>query len=314
MDLKLQQLKHFVLVVEEGGFRAASNRANRSQAALSTSIKELERILGQALFEPGNKSTLTAFGEICLPQVIKFLEVYNVFNSDIKAYASGQQGRLRIASVPSVAAKLLPSVLGAFCEKYPNVEVSLIDDNAAGVEARLRSGDVDLAFGNCSSLDENNIEFHALLSDPVGVVCLKDNALAEQVEGVHWKSLLKQPFIRNGTCKLLEPTPAHVIAEKALYSVENITSLFSVLELGIGITTLPKLAFPTNETRLVWLPLLEPLLERQIGIFRLADRSPSPQAHAFYELSLQYLNYANNVNEDIHPVDSISEIRQSTKS
>ncbi len=43
MSIKLQQLKHFVLVVEEGGFRAASHRANRSQAALSTSIKELEK-------------------------------------------------------------------------------------------------------------------------------------------------------------------------------------------------------------------------------------------------------------------------------
>ena len=70
--------------MEEGGFRAASHRANRSQAALSTSIKELERILGQALFEPGNKSTLTAFGKICLPQVIQFLNVYHVFNSDIR--------------------------------------------------------------------------------------------------------------------------------------------------------------------------------------------------------------------------------------
>ncbi len=43
MSIKLQQLKHFVMVVEEGGFRAASHRANRSQAALSTSIKELEK-------------------------------------------------------------------------------------------------------------------------------------------------------------------------------------------------------------------------------------------------------------------------------
>lgn len=43
MSIKLQQLMHFVMVVEEGGFRAASHRANRSQAALSTSIKELEK-------------------------------------------------------------------------------------------------------------------------------------------------------------------------------------------------------------------------------------------------------------------------------
>ena len=291
MSIKLQQLKHFVLVVEEGGFRAASHRANRSQAALSTSIKELEKILGQPLFETGNKSTLTPFGEICLPKIIQFLNVYKALDNDLRAAAAGQQGRVRIASVPSVAAKLIPSFLGAFCEQYPNVEVSLIDDNAAGVEARLLSGEVDVALGNSSHLEEESIDFTPLLSDPIGVVCLKDNPIASQKEGIEWQTLLKQPFIRNGTCTLLDPTPARMLSDQALYSVENITSLFSVLELGIGVTTLPKLAFPTNETRLVWIPLIDPPLQRQIGIFRLADRTISPQAQAFHDLCIQYLSY-----------------------
>ncbi|MEF1229540.1 LysR substrate-binding domain-containing protein, partial [Vibrio fortis] len=196
---------------------------------------------------------------------------------------------VRIASVPSVAAKLIPSVLGAFCEQYPNVEVSLIDDNAAGVEARLLSGEVDVALGNSSSLDEDTIDFTPLISDPIGVVCLKDNPIASQPEGIEWQTLLQQPFIRNGTCTLLDPTPARTLSEQALYSVENITSLFSVLELGIGVTTLPKLAFPTNETRLIWIPLIDPPLKRQIGIFRLSDRTISPQAQAFHDLCVQYL-------------------------
>ncbi|HDM8070548.1 LysR substrate-binding domain-containing protein [Vibrio harveyi] len=294
MSIKLQQLKHFVMVVEEGGFRAASHRANRSQAALSTSIKELEKILGQSLFESGNKSKLTPFGEICLPKIIQFLNIYNALDNDLKAAAAGQQGRVRIASVPSVAAKLIPSVLGAFCEQYPNVEVSLIDDNAAGVEARLLSGEVDLALGNPSHLDEGGIEFTPLISDPIGVVCLKDNPIAQYPEGIEWQTLLEQPFIRNGTCTLLDPTPARALSEQALYSVENITSLFSVLELGIGVTTLPKLAFPTNETRLVWIPLIDPPLKRQVGIFTLTDRTISPQAKAFHGLCIQYLNYQGN--------------------
>jgi DNA-binding transcriptional LysR family regulator len=293
MSIKLQQLRHFVMVVEEGGFRAASNRANRSQAALSTSIKELENNLGQAMFESGNKSKLTPFGEICLPKVIQFLNVFSALDNDLRAAAAGQQGRVRIASVPSVAAKLIPSVLGAFCEQFPNVEVSLIDDNAAGVEARLLSGEVDLALGNSSHLEDGAIEFTPLISDPIGVVCLGDNPIASQTEGIEWQTLLQQPFIRNGTCKLLDPTPARALSEQALYSVENITSLFSVLELGIGITTLPKLAFPTNETRLVWLPLIDPPLQRQIGIFRLTERTISPQAQAFHDLCVTYLNYDN---------------------
>jgi len=122
-------------------------------------------------------------------------------------------------------------------------------------------------------------------------VCLRDNPIAAHPEGIKWQALLKQPFIRNGTCTLLDPTPARVLSQKALYSIENITSLFSVLELGIGITTLPKLAFPTNETRLIWIPLTDPPLKRQIGIFKLADRTISPQAQSFLDLCIQYLNY-----------------------
>jgi DNA-binding transcriptional LysR family regulator len=293
MNIKLQQLNHFVMVVEEGGFRAASNRANRSQAALSTPIKELEKILGQPLFESGNKLTLTPFGQICLPKIMQFLNAYSALDNDLRAAAAGQQGRVRIASVPSVAAKLIPSVLAAFCEKYPKVEVSLIDDNAAGVEARLLAGEVDLALGNSSNIEDDTLDFTPLLTDPIGVVCLRDNPIAAHPEGIKWQALLKQPFIRNGTCTLLDPTPARVLSQKALYSIENITSLFSVLELGIGITTLPKLAFPTNETRLVWIPLTDPPIKRQIGIFKLADRTISPQAQSFLDLCIQYLNYTD---------------------
>ncbi|MGR5141127.1 LysR substrate-binding domain-containing protein [Photobacterium sp. DNB23_23_1] len=291
MGIKLQQMIHFVMVVEEGGFRAAAKRANRSQAALSSSVKELERTLGQTLFETGHKAQLTPFGKISYPKITQFLNIYNDLDNDLKAIASGQQGKVRIACVPSVAAKLIPSVLATFCERYPKVEVSLIDDNAAGVEARLLAGEVDLALGNCSHFDDKAISFTPLLSDPLGVVCLQDNPLAKSEEGISWETLLKQPFIRNGTCTLLEPTPARVLSEKALYSVENITSLFSVLELGIGITTLPKLAFPTNETKLVWRPLIDPPLKRNIGIFRLSDRTISPQANAFYSLCIEYLMY-----------------------
>lgn len=109
--MKLQQLRHFLFVVEEGGFRAAADRANRSQAALSASIKELEKTLGQRLFEVGNKAILTPFGETCLPKMEQFLTVYRALEDDLKASASGDKGKIRMASVPSLVTKLLPSVL-----------------------------------------------------------------------------------------------------------------------------------------------------------------------------------------------------------
>lgn len=295
--MKLQQLRHFLFVVEEGGFRAAAYRANRTQAAISASIKELERTLDQRLFEVGNKAILTPFGESCVPKIQQFLSVYQGLEDDLQAIASGDKGKIRIASVPSLVTKLLPSVLAAYSKKYPDIEIVLIDDNAVGVANRLLTGEVDLALGNCTSIDQADIDFTPLISDPIGVVCLKTNALNDlqtssadtQTQGLTWQQLSAQPFIYNGTCRLLENTPAEVLNRKARYTVENITSLFSLLRHDLGITTLPKLAFPANEPELVWINLLDPSLNRQIGIFKLAGKSISPPAHAFYELCLAYV-------------------------
>lgn len=295
--MKLQQLRHFLFVVEEGGFRAAADRANRSQAALSASIKELEKILGQRLFEGGNKATLTPFGETCLPKIEQFMTVYQALEEDLKGAAAGDKGKIRIASVPSLVTKLLPSVLVEYSKKYPDIEIVLIDDNSVGVANRLLAGEIDLALGNCTSIDQADIDFTLLISDPIGVVCLKSNSLNQPVKpsknqrkkGLKWQQLVTQPFIYNGTCRLLENTPAEVLNRNARYTVENITSLFSLLRNDLGITTLPKLAFPSNEPELVWLDLLEPALDRQIGIFKLANKTVSPPAQAFYELCIEYV-------------------------
>ncbi|WP_201608031.1 LysR family transcriptional regulator [Psychrobacter okhotskensis] len=295
--MKLQQLRHFLFVVEEGGFRAAADRANRSQAALSASIKELEKILGQRLFEGGNKATLTPFGETCLPKIEQFITVYQALEEDLKGAAAGDKGKIRIASVPSLVTKLLPSVLVEYSKKYPDIEIVLIDDNSVGVANRLLAGEIDLALGNCTSIDQADIDFTLLISDPIGVVCLKSHSLNQpekpprnqRKKGLKWQQLVTQPFIYNGTCRLLENTPAEVLNRNARYTVENITSLFSLLRNDLGITTLPKLAFPSNEPELVWLDLLEPALDRQIGIFKLANKTVSPPAQAFYELCIEYV-------------------------
>ena len=290
--MKLQQLRHFLYVVEEGGFRAAANRANRSQAAISASIKELEKTLNQRLFEVGNKAVLTPFGESCVPKIQQFLSVYQGLEDDLQAIASGEKGKIRIASVPSLVTKLLPSVLVAYSKKHPDIEIVLIDDNAVGVANRLLTGEVDLALGNCTSIDEKEIDFTLLLADPIGVVCLKNNDLNSKLnpsQGLKWQQLMTHPFIYNGTCRLLENTPAEALNRKARYTVENITSLFSLLRNDLGITTLPKLAFPANEPELKWIELIEPSLNRKIGIFKLANKSISPPAQAFYELCVTYV-------------------------
>ena len=294
MNIKLQQLRHFLYVVEEGGFRSAAARANRSQATLSSSIKALESELGKALFEKGNSSQLTAFGLDCLPKVEQFMLVYERLESDLKTSASGYAGKVRIATVPSLATKLLPNVLAAYSNSYPDVEINIVDDNSVGVCNRLLAGEVDIALGNLNPLNQDDFLFSNLMSDPVGIVCTKNHRLAQFKNGVVWQELQSESFIYNGTCHLLNHTPAYEIILNPRYEVANITSLFSLLRNELGVTTLPKLAFPEYDTSLVWIPLLDPAVKRQIGIFSVVGRTLSPQAQVFTELCESYVHALNS--------------------
>ncbi|SUD90729.1 LysR family transcriptional regulator [Psychrobacter phenylpyruvicus] len=289
MNIKLQQLRHLLYVVEEGGFRAAASQANRSQATLSSSIKALENELGRNLFEPGNNSTLTPFGEECVPKIKSFMQLYHRLETDLQSTALGKYGKIRIATVPSIATKLLPDVLAEFSQRYPDVEISLVDDNSVGVCNRLLTGEVDIALGNLDTTHQEEVVFSFLLADPIGVVCTKNHRLAQFTQGVVWQELLDEPFIYNGTCHLLNHTPAYEINIKPRYEVGNITSLFSLLRNGLGVTTLPKLAFPEYDNHLIWIPLIDPDIKRQIGMFSIANRTLSPQVQVFSELCSSYI-------------------------
>ncbi|MDO7642690.1 MAG: LysR family transcriptional regulator, partial [Reinekea forsetii] len=71
-ELKIAQLRHFVWVAELKGFHVAAEKAHRTQPAISLSIRDLEKKLGEGLFEKRNaktaKTELTPFGSHFLPK------------------------------------------------------------------------------------------------------------------------------------------------------------------------------------------------------------------------------------------------------
>jgi DNA-binding transcriptional LysR family regulator len=59
---------------------------------------------------------------------------------------------------------------------------------------------------------------------------------------------------------------------------------------GVGITTLPRLAVPTDRKDVVFLALKYKDLNRTIGIITPTDRSLSPAASAFVETVVKRFN------------------------
>lgn len=287
LDLKIQQLRYVITVVEEGSFHGASRRLHRTQPTLSMAVRELENKLGQDLLERGSKVRLTPFGDYCLPRFRDLVNQHDRMARDVAQYADGREGRIHIATVPSVASRIMPSLLARFIIRFPDLDISLHDENSRHVCRLVAQGEVDLGI---TSLWQNNEDLHYshLFEDKIGVVCRKDHTLAQDTT-VGWERLREEKLIENGTSRLLMNTVAAELVENSAFYISNMISLLAMLEAGAGITTLPRLAFPEQSTSLCFIPLHNPNVVRRIGLVKAVGRTLSPAAQAMETFILEQI-------------------------
>lgn len=287
-ELTLSQLRHFLLVADLKGYRAAAEQAHRTQPALTLSIQELERRLGQPLFEQGRKVALTALGERCLPLARELVAHHDRIGREMASLAEHRAGSVRLAAVPSVAGRLLPPLLAAFAAEHPAVRLELTDTNANAVQALVARREVDFAITSVWDKPAE-LAFEPLLEDDIGVVCPSDHPLALRDTPLRWADLAGERIIHNGTTRLLLGTPAEAVIGDQRLAVSNMISLIAMIEAGLGITTLPRLAGPTENERLVFVAVGEPRIRRTIGLLQPAGRTLSPAAAVLRQLVLERL-------------------------
>lgn len=286
-DVKLQQLRYFVLVADLKSYHAAAERASRTQPAISLAIRELEHKLGEALFERGNKAELTPFGEQCYPQAKALLEHYTRAVDQMSMAAERRTGQVALACVPSFASQILPTVLQSFASDHPDVRISVEDDTADHVHQRVLHRHVDFGVASMWNLDPN-LSFEPLIKDPMGLVCRRDHPLAQVERALDWTDLQGETLITNGTVRLLDGTPARSVMENAHLSVSNMISLLALLRAGIGVTALPRLAVDEQDPDLCFIALAEPRVERSIGLLAPKRHSLSPAARALHDAIRAY--------------------------
>lgn len=286
-ELKIQPLRYVLAVWEEGSYHGAANRLHRSQPALSMAVRDLEERLGQTLFEKGHKGRLTPYGEYCLPRFRELVQQHDRVANELRHMAQGHQGRVTLATVPSIASRLMPEFLADFIREYPDININLHDENAEFVCRMVASGEVDLGISSVWAPDER-LSYTHLFEDNVGVVLHRDHRLANR-SSLQWQELTDERFIANGTSRLLKHTDAASLVNNNDFFISNMISLIAMLESGHGVTTLPRLAFPLDNPLLRFVPLSDPKLVRRIGIIKQADRSLLPVARALESVILERL-------------------------
>jgi len=120
------RLRHFVAVVDYGGFTAAAQAVYVSQPALSLAVKELEAELGVALFvRTGRKVRLTAAGTALLEPARQVLRDLETGQAAVDAVAGLEAGNMTLVSLPTLAADPVAPLVGAFRRRYPGIRIDM---------------------------------------------------------------------------------------------------------------------------------------------------------------------------------------------
>ena len=143
--MDLRQLRQFVAVAEESSFRRAAERLHVSQPPLSVAIQKLEADVGVTLLDRTRHHVrLTVAGEAFLREAKRTLAHAQLSIEIAQRAAAGKLGTLRLSFVPSAALNVVPGLLRAFREDYPDVTLVLTSDTTSQQMATLLSGATDV--------------------------------------------------------------------------------------------------------------------------------------------------------------------------
>ena len=86
-------------IVETGGLSEGADRLGRSQPSVSRTLSDLEKRLGQPLFEPGRRPLQpTELGQMLALHGAEIASAANAASRSFDAYRQGRSGVVRIGS------------------------------------------------------------------------------------------------------------------------------------------------------------------------------------------------------------------------
>lgn len=144
--MDFRDLRYFRTVAELGSYSRAAEYLHITQPALSRSVQRLEQDLETSLFvRHGHGVRLTQSGKALAERAEGLLRQLEQTRAEIRGGVETPSGVLDFAVPPGAAAYLVPPIVRAFQERYPNVFLRIHEGFSGQLSDWLLRGSVDVA-------------------------------------------------------------------------------------------------------------------------------------------------------------------------
>lgn len=145
MIFNQRQLRLFMAIIDEGSLNRAAQVVNMTQPTLSRLVAEMERKLGQRLFERNAKGMLpTAAGELLIPYARLILHEMDAADEALQALRGLQRGTVRVGALATIARSILPPAMAQLLAQSPGLRVTLLEGPDDQIVAALLQRKIDV--------------------------------------------------------------------------------------------------------------------------------------------------------------------------
>ncbi|PYY28737.1 Transcriptional regulator [Paenibacillus illinoisensis] len=295
MLMEFRQLQYTLQIAAERNFSRAAEKLHIAQPSLSQQLSKLEKELGVLLFQRNTSTVeLTHAGVTFVEQAQKIVDAVELLRQEMSDISQLRKGKVVVGSMPITGSHLLPHVLPAYQQAYPDIEVTLLEDAGLTLEKLTASGKADLSLLSLP-LQEPSLSYVAIGEELIDLAVPPHHPLA--VRGnpdhpipVHMEELRDESFVvlkkgqgfRKLTFDLCEQAG---FDPRVVFESNNIETVQSLVATGMGITLVPRFIAraPRSEFVPVYVPLAEPVPSRTLVVAYRQGRVLSKAAEAFID-------------------------------
>jgi DNA-binding transcriptional LysR family regulator len=142
-------MEYVYAVYQEKSFSAAAKKLFISQPSLSASVRRVEERVGYPIFDRSTKPlSLTDCGRRYIRSAEQIMAIQSDFFNYLNDWGELKTGTLMLGGSSLYSSQVLPAIIRRFSEKYPGVQVGLIEGNSEKLHAMLQEGTLDVIMDN----------------------------------------------------------------------------------------------------------------------------------------------------------------------
>ena len=293
MRFDLTDLRLFLTVVECGSLTKGARAMHLALASVSERIAGMEEVFGAPLLERNPRGVrATAAGEALVRHGRSILDQVEQMRGELRSYATGLKGRVRLLSNTAAMAAFLPPQLCRFLALHRDLSIDLEERPSVEIVQALVDRRADL--GILSDVtDLGTLQTHLIASDQLVVVASHAHRVARQ-STVAFADILSEPIVGMADTAL-----ATHLAERASrlgrqldYRIQlrNIEHVAMYVEAGIGVSILSDALARTLRRDLAILPLAEAWATRRLYLCARDFSALTPHAGLLAQQLLEHVH------------------------